>query len=334
VTLSYGLVVWAAGMAMTCAADVRAEEPIAPIPLTVSVDPARAALGARLFRETRLSRNNSVSCASCHPLDRGGTSGIWPPQPLAPGSNIERDTPTIFNVGLNIAYNWDGSGRSLEDVVDAVVRSPVRFNNEWPRIVSTLRSERVYAKGFEAAYPDGLTAANLRDALVHYQRSLITPNSRFDKYLRGDRSALTTEEQAGYTLFKSFGCAACHQGVNVGGNLFQKFGIFRAVGPGPRPQEGGDVGRFGVTQVERDRGVFRVPSLRNVELTAPYFHDGRAPTLPDAVRTMARVQLDRELGPQETQAIVQFLLTLTGELDGRPLRPPASDPQAQRGPAR
>jgi cytochrome c peroxidase len=157
------------------------------------------------------------------------------------------------------------------------------------------------------------------DSLATYERSLITPNARFDRYLRGEHQALTAEEQRGYQLFKSYGCVACHQGVNVGGNLFQKFGIFPAmVGQAP-PGTEPDPGRFGVTGVARDRWVFRVPSLRNVVLTAPYFHDGRAPTLEDAVDTMARVQLGRTLTGEEIGLIVQFLHTLTGDYEGRSL---------------
>jgi cytochrome c peroxidase len=321
--------VWAACLGSSAVPVVRAEEPIAALPLSVTADPARTALGARLYRDARLSRDKTTSCAGCHPLDRGGTAGEWPVQ-MKDGSKVERNTPTIFNVALNLAFNWDGSARTLEDVVDGVVRHPARFANDWPTIMQRLRADGAYVSGFKGAYPDGLTVVNVRDALVEYQRTLVTPNARFDRYLRGERSAITPAELSGYSLFKSFGCAACHQGVNIGGNLYQRLGVFRSAGPGP--QDGADPGRFRVTGKERDRLVFRVPSLRNVELTAPYFHDGRAHTLRDAVQTMARVQLDRELRPQENDSIVLFLRTLTGELDGRPLLPPPSVMQSQGRP--
>ena len=298
------------------AAVLQDEEPIAPIPLIPTADPVRAALGATLFVDTRLSRNNAQSCASCHPLDRGGVDGFQ----RASSANsvmILRNTPTVFNVGFNLAFKWDGSARSLQAQADEVIRT--QFNNTWPKLLETLGADKGYVAAFKAAYPDGLSRDNVLDALASYQRNLITPNSRFDKHLRGDRAALSPTEQQGYVLFKSFGCAACHQGVNVGGNLYQRFGVFRDTKPGRRSHEAPDLGRLWVTKDERDREVFRVPSLRNVELTPPYFHDGRAATLDEAVRIMARVQLDRNLNASETHAIVQFLRTLTGELEGRPL---------------
>ena len=294
------------------------DEPITPIPLTLPTDPLRAALGRRLFFDTHLSRANSMSCASCHPLDRGGADGLAR-APSAVSAKVLRNTPTVFNTAFDLSYNWDGSAPTLEAQADAVIRSPAQFDNDWPALLATLRGQTGYTAAFQAAYPDGMTRVNLLDALAVYQRSLITPNARFDKYLRGDKAALASNEVEGYELFKAFGCVACHQGVNVGGNLYQKFGVFADTKPGRRPDEPPDLGRLSVTKDERDREVFRVPSLRNVELTAPYFHDGRAKTLEDAVRTMARVQLNRQLGTPETDAIVAFLRTLTGELAGQPL---------------
>ncbi len=165
-------------------------------------------------------------------------------------------------------------------------------------------------------YPDGLTKANVVDALSNFERSLITPNARFDRFLRGETNALDSDEQDGYRLFTALGCVACHQGVNLGGNLFQKFGIFGA----PQGQQGPvDQGRFSVTGNERDRGVFRVPSLRNVAVTAPYFHDGRAANLETAVDTMAERQLGKRLEVKQRNAIVKFLNTLTGEYSGKAL---------------
>jgi cytochrome c peroxidase len=173
---------------------------------------------------------------------------------------------------------------------------------------------------FRAAYVDGLTWNNVIAALVSFERSLVTPHSRFDRYLGGEQQALTAEEQQGYDLFKSYGCVACHQGMNVGGNMFAKFGVFQP--PNGAGEEGVDSGRYNVTHKPQDVQVFRVPSLRNVALTAPYFHDGRAPTLAVAVDTMARVQLGKELTPEEVGLIVQFLQTLTGDYRGAPVRVP------------
>jgi cytochrome c peroxidase len=228
-----------------------------------------------------------------------------------------RNTPTIFNVGLSASFNWDGVATSLEAHADAALLSPKLMNIRWPDILRKLAADRGYASEFKAIYRDGLTRDSVLDALASFERSLQTPNSRFDRYLRGDRSALTADEERGYGLFKSYGCVSCHQGVNVGGNVYQKFGIF--VDAGPAPDGAADLGRYHVTQVPRDRGVFRVPSLRNVAVTAPYFHDGRTRTLDAAVATMARVQLGRSLSPDEIAAIVAFLGTLTGEYRGRPV---------------
>jgi cytochrome c peroxidase len=304
-------------------APARDGEPISPLPLTVAVDPARAALGARLFNETQLSRNGRQSCASCHPLDRGGVDGLARAPSASPAA-VLRNTPTVFNSGFNLSFNWDGSARTLEEQADGVIRSPAQFANDWPTVLGRLRADAGYAAAFKAAYPDGLTQRNVLDALGTYQRSLVTPNGRFDKFLRGGRDALTSREQEGWRLFKAIGCVACHQGMNVGGNLYEKFGVFRDTKPGRRQGEAPDLGRFAITGQEADREVFRVPSLRNVALTPPYFHDGRAATLADAVRTMGKVQLNRDLQPGEIDAIVQFLGTLTGEYGGRPLSVAAS----------
>jgi cytochrome c peroxidase len=165
------------------------------------------------------------------------------------------------------------------------------------------------------------------DALASFERSLLTPNSRFDRYLRGEQDALTEPEQQGYQLFKSYGCVACHQGINIGGNMYQKFGVFQEPGGSRTPAMVVDLGRYQITKVPRDREVFRVPSLRNVAATAPYFHDGRARTIEDAVETMARAQLGRALTPEEIKLIVQFLRTLTGEYHGRPVTTPVQKAQ-------
>jgi cytochrome c peroxidase len=306
-------------------AQERDDEPISPLPLTVALDPARVALGARLFNDTRLSRAGRESCASCHPLDRGGVDGLAR-APSASRADVLRNTPTVFNSGFNLSFNWDGSAPTLEAQADGVIRSPAQFDNDWATVLARLRADDGYAAAFKAAYPEGATQHSVLDALATYQRSLVTPNGRFDRYLRGDASALTSREQEGWRLFKAFGCVACHQGMNVGGNLYEKFGVFHDTKPGRRPGESPDLGRYAITHDERDREVFRVPSLRNVALTPPYFHDGRAATLADAVRTMGLVQLNRELRPEEIDAIVQFLGTLTGEFQGHPLTNAAAAP--------
>ncbi|HHW77815.1 MAG TPA: c-type cytochrome [Xanthomonadaceae bacterium] len=316
---------WSAPVSETEAgADTAMQEPIAPLPLASTEDPTKVALGERLFGDVRLSRDRSMSCLTCHHFDRGGADGL-PVARRADGSLLSRNTPTIFNVGFNYFYNWDGSTETLEAHAERLMLNPEVMDADWSELLERLQADPAYASAFKAVYPDGLTKASVLDAVATYERSLVTPNSRFDHYLRGRREVLTEEERRGYRLFKSYGCVACHQGMNIGGNMFQKFGIFPY---SPAPAHAGesdgrvDFGRFLITQVERDRHVFRVPSLRNVALTAPYFHNGRAATLESAVDTMARVQLGKTLTSEEIGLIVSFLRTLTGEYQGQPLTTP------------
>jgi cytochrome c peroxidase len=292
-------------------------EPIAPIPTRRVWDPRRVALGQRLFHEVRLSRDGERSCATCHPLDRGGMDGRTRPF-TTDGQLHGRNTPTIFNVGLSSFFNWDGIADTLEAHAETVLRNPSLMDITWPEILARLGADADYVSGFRAAYRGGLTRPNVLDALASFERSLETPDARFDQYLRGERDAITESERRGYTLFKEYGCATCHQGINIGGNMFQKFGIFPDRS-GQNPEL--DLGRYHVTRASRDRGVFRVPSLRNVAITAPYFHDGRAPSLEAAVDTMANVQLGRALTPEEIALIVQFLHALTGRYRGQLLGP-------------
>ncbi len=317
---------WGAGPTFdTGAAPPAMQEPV-PLPLTLTADPTRVTLGARMFQDVRLSGQNRMACAMCHQLTRGGADG-QPHSLSADGTPLSRNTPTIFNVAFNFSYNWDGAAATLEAQAEQVLLNPAVMHTTWPELLAKLRRDPGYAATFKAAYPDGLTPANVLDALATYERSLITPDARFDRYLRGQEQALTAEEEQGYQLFKTYGCVACHHGLNVGGNLFQKFGIFPDMVGLIRPGVEGDPGRFRVTGVDRDRGVFRVPSLRNVALTAPYFHDGSATTLEDAVDTMGRVQLGRTLTHEEIRLIVQFLRTLTGDYRGRSLTDSAEESQ-------
>ena len=206
----------------------------------------------------------------------------------------------------------DGRSPTLETQVNGPINNPAVMASSWPIVIQRLSADDDYRRRFEAIYGDGVTADNVRDAIASYERTLITPNARFDQYLLGSRDALSGIEKKGYQLFVSMGCISCHQGRNIGGNFYQKLGIIR-----PFYREGDygreDLGRFNVTGEEADRHVFRVPSLRNIALTAPYFHDGSVETLEDAVKLMGLHQLGRELKPQEISAIVAFLGTLTGD---------------------
>ena len=208
---------------------------------------------------------------------------------------------------------------TLEAQIEQVVISPVEMGSDWKTVVQNLSALPAYQAAFSQSYPDGVTAANVQNALATYERTLLTPNSRFDQYLLGNTDILTIQEKYGYQRFKDYGCIACHQGINIGGNMFQKFGVmgdyFKARG---NPVES-DLGRYLLTQDEEDRHVFKVPSLRNVAVTAPYFHDASAKTLEDAVDVMFTYQLGRTPSAEDKALIVQFLKTLTGEWAGKPL---------------
>ena len=222
-----------------------------------------------------------------------------------------RNTPTIFNVGFNASFNWDGIAQTLEAQAELVLLSPRLMNTTWPELLTKLRADADYVARFNNAYSEGLARANVLAALATFEQSLLTPNARFDRYLRGERHALTEAEQQGYGLFKSYGCVACHQGVNVGGNMFARLGVLQEV-PGLKDSPAGQ-GRYAVTRREADRQVYRVPSLRNVALTAPYFHDGSVATLEQAVDLMFLHQLGRNAPQRDKDLIVRFLQSLSGE---------------------
>jgi len=294
-------------------------EPISPVAEANVVDVAKIALGEALFHDRSLSRGNVVACVSCHQLDQGGADQHESPMGID-GRLLDFNSPTIFNAALNFRLNWRGNFRTLEEQNEAVLIDPRVMGTNWDELLTKLRADPNHVGAFVAVYGAPPERTTVLDALAAFQRSLVTANARFDRYLRGERSAITAEEERGYRLFKAYGCIACHQGRNVGGNLFQQFGIFSdPFADKPRITEA-DLGRFTVTRQVADLYVFRVPSLRNVAVTAPYFHDGRTPSLPQAVEVMARKQLGRELPQQDVQSIVTFLRTLTGEYRGRSLK--------------
>jgi len=293
------------------------DEPLQPVPLTMKQDPVRAAIGRLLFADQRLSVNNKVSCSSCHDLATGGADGRARSLGLN-GQMTSVNSPTVLNAALNFKQFWDGRADSLEAQIDQVIQSPVEMGSTWNDVVGKLRQDDSYRKAFAAAYKDGITRSNIQDAIATYERTLITPNSRFDKFLRGDAGAMTAAEKTGYTKFKQFGCIACHQGVNIGGNMFQKFGVMGNYYEQRGNPTRADLGRYQVTKLDNDRNVFKVPSLRNVALTAPYFHDGSAKTLEDAVDVMFKYQLGRIASRADKDSIVLFLRTLTGELAAAP----------------
>jgi len=278
---------------------VALEEPITPIPGPPVLDPLKVKLGERLFRDPRLSRDNSRSCASCHDLSGNGASSKSLDQGID-GATIPLNTPTVFNAALSFRLGWEGRYRSLDSQTTALLEAPHAMDNKLAEIARRLNADPDIRGQFVGAYGAVPDAGNVVDAISTFEQTLLTPGSRFDRWLKGDASALSTAELNGYRLFKSLGCVSCHQGVNVGGNLFQRHGIFHPLAS-PRPE------------------ILRVPSLRNVAATAPYFHDGSAPTLEDAVRKMGLAQLNASLTDGQVKEIVAYLGTLTGTFRGKPV---------------
>jgi cytochrome c peroxidase len=272
------------------------EEPITPVPKLPQIDPLKVRLGERLFGDPRLSRDSSRSCSSCHDLGTNGASRSSYDAGLD-GSSLPLNTPTVFNAALSFRFGWEGKIRNIESDIKASLENPQVMGANISDVAERLGTDPGLRREFATAYGSAPDAGNVVDALASFQRTLITPGSRFDRWLTGDAGALSAQEQDGYHLFKSLGCVSCHQGVNIGGNLFQRHGIFHPLGS-PKPE------------------VLRVPSLRNVATTAPYFHDGSAATLDDAVRKMGEAQLNSTLTDEQVKAIVAYLGTLTGKYRG------------------
>ncbi|WP_412479452.1 cytochrome-c peroxidase [Azonexus sp. IMCC34839] len=272
--------------------------------------PGQVALGEQLFSDTRLSDNLTVACISCHDPAKGGVDGLQFSAGIG-GAVGGINAPSVLNAAYNLAQFWDGRASSLEIQAAGPIHNPLEMGSNWGQVLSRLREDKGLVERFSRAYPDGLTADNVAHAIATYERFLVTANGRFDRYLKGEKQLLTPIEIDGYRRFREYGCASCHQGMLLGGNMYQKFGVMGDYFAG-RSVTKEDLGRYNVTQREEDRHVFKVPSLRNVELTAPYFHDGSAPTLESAVSVMGRYQLGRDLSTQDIQAIVAFLKTLSG----------------------
>jgi cytochrome c peroxidase len=303
----------------TVTEEIVINEPIQPIPRKIGLNNQKVGLGNQLFHDVQLSHYNSISCATCHNLNRGGADGLSHAEAMN-DAKAQVNTPTVFNSGFNFKLNWDGRAETLEDQIEQTIKNPKTFNSNWSEVIAKLKQSSEYVKAFNNLYPDNqITADNIKDAIATFERSLFTPNSRFDKFLRGDRSAISSEEKEGYHLFKTSGCISCHQGVIAGGNLFQKFGIMGDYFGDRGKITTADLGRFNVTKKQEDWYVFKVPSLRNVALTAPYFHDGNAQSLEEAIALMAKYQLGRNFTPEKVELITKFLQTLTGEYQGKPL---------------
>ncbi len=293
-----------------------ANEPLQPLPDTIELDEAKVALGELLFNDKRLSKDDTLSCASCHGLDKGGTDQAQFSTGVG-GQMGDINSPTVFNSGFHFVQFWDGRAKDLEEQADGPVNNPIEMASNWPEVIGKLEQDADFVAAFTAVYPDGLKKENFLDAIATFERSLFTPNCRFDKFLKGDAAAINATEKEGFELFKSFSCANCHVGKGIGGQSFQEMGraddYFETRGEVIKP----DHGRFNVTAEERDRYRFKVPTLRNIALTFPYFHDGTVVNLAEAVRTMARVQVGEEISDEEVAKILAFLNTLTGEYRGK-----------------
>ena len=288
---------------------------IIPIPEPTGLNEKKVALGEKLFHDPLLSGDKSISCASCHILPAGGDSNMA--GTIGVGQvHTKINTPTVFNSSLNFKQFWDGRADTLEDQVDGPITNPNEMNSSWETVLSRLKASDTYSTLFNHNFADGITKENIKTAIAEFQRSLLTPNSPFDKFLKGDENALTQDEKEGYKLFDKLGCIRCHQGIGIGGNMFQRMGAKRNYF---KEDDELALGRYRVTKKEVDKFRFKVPSLRNVAMTAPYFHDGSAATLEDAVSTMAKYQLARRLKPDEMNNIIAFLKSLTGEYKGKSL---------------
>lgn len=282
-----------------------AKEPITPIPLEISVDIKKANLGKELFFDTILSKDNTISCHSCHLLTQGGDDNLQFSVGID-GKIGNINAPTVLNSTFNFVQFWDGRAKNLQEQAMAPITNPIEMGHNFEELIKKLEKSS-YKQKFDSIYKDGITPFNLSNAIAEYEKTLITPNSPFDRYLRGEKDAISNETKEGYELFKTQGCIACHHGINVGGNLYAKFGVISQL-------QSDSKGRYEVTKNELDKYYFKVPTLRNIELTAPYLHDGRIDNLEDVVKFMAHYQLGKSLSTEDVDKIVLFLKSLTGNI--------------------
>lgn len=299
--------------------DALAEDPLQPIPFKVEADARKAALGDLLFHDKRLSGDNTISCASCHGLDKGGTDQS-PTSTGIGGAVGPINAPTVFNSGFQFKQFWDGRAADLKEQAAGPVHNPIEMGSNWEQVIPKLEADAELKAKFVEIYPEGFTGDTITDAIAEFEKTLITPNSRFDQYLRGDERALNSQELEGYRLFKEKSCYTCHTGVLLGGQSFEKLGRAREDYFQKRGNvTEADYGRYNVTKKEEDRFKLKVPTLRNLEVTYPYFHDGTQKTIKEAVSAMGAYQIEEGLTADEIASIEAFLRTLTGEYRGKKL---------------
>ena len=297
-------------------------EPIQPIVPVEGLDAGQVELGKKLYFDPRLSKSGFISCNSCHNLSMGGTDNLktsighaWQRGPI--------NSPTVLNSDLNLAQFWDGRAADLKEQAGGPIANPGEMAFTHDLAIDMLSSIPQYIAEFEAVFgSDEINIDRVTTAIAEFEKSLVTPNARFDQWLQGNAEAITAEEKKGYGLFKQSGCVACHNGPGAGGTSFQKMGLVQ-----PYQTDNPAEGLSAVTGNEADKYKFKVPLLRNVDMTYPYFHDGEAETLTEAVDVMGRVQFGRELTVDENAQIVAFLKTLTGEQPSftLPILPPSTE---------
>ena len=298
------------------------DEPVQPIRPPQSINLGMAELGKKLFFDPRLSKSGFISCNSCHNLSMGGTDNI----PTSIGDKWQKgpiNAPTVLNASLNLAQFWDGRAADLKAQAGGPIANPGEMASTHTLAIDVLQSIPGYVREFQQVFDkDKVDIEQVTLAIAEFEKTLVTPNARFDQWLLGKKDALSAEERSGYQLFKESGCIACHNGAAVGGNSYQKMGLVE-----PYKANSPAQGRIAVTGKDADRFSFKVPTLRNVELTYPYFHDGGAKTLTDAVDVMGRLQLGKKFTPDENAKIVAFLKTLTGDQPQLtlPVLPPSTD---------
>ena len=308
---------------LLAAAEFR-NEPVRPIPDSVAVNPDKVQLGKELYHDTRLSGDGTVSCATCHGIETAGVDNKQYSEGIK-GQKGGVNAPTSYNACFNFVQFWDGRAETLAAQAGGPPLNPVEMGSaSFDEIAARLAEDKDFEKRFLAVYPEGLNEQTITDAIAEYEKTLITPNSAFDRYLKGDQQALSAEQVEGYALFKEYKCATCHAGVNMGGLSYELMGQRADYFKDREVNEksgltDADNGRWAQTKVERDRYRFKTPTLRNVALTWPYYHDGSVPTLEKAIEMMAEYQVGRTMPEADVQKVKTFLDALTGQYQGKEL---------------
>ncbi|MDR2925328.1 MAG: cytochrome-c peroxidase [Azoarcus sp.] len=292
---------------------------ILPIPQEEPLS-SKAQLGEKLFYDPRLSGDGTVSCATCHDLARAGADGRKLGVGVG-GALGAYNTPTTFNSVFNFRQFWDGRAADLVEQITGPLTNVAEMASSWAIAVHRVSEDSDYKEAFKREYGGEISEKTIANAIMLFESSLLSPNSPFDRFLNGDADAISSEAKEGYRHFVDYGCISCHQGINIGGNFFQRFGVMGNYFSDRGNTTPADLGRYNITKQEKDRYIFKVPSLRNVAVTAPYFHDGSVDSLDQVIEIMARYQLGRELPEKERRHLVAFLESLTGEYRGERLKP-------------